>query len=93
MPNDHPQGTTILVLGILSLVVCAPLGIAAWIMGKKALEESKTRHYSNEGNIKAGYVCGIIGTVIMIIMILFFLLFFVGMGVFATSVESSFSTP
>lgn len=64
-PN-HPQGTTILVLGILSLVVCSPLGIAAWVMGKKALDESRTYHFANEGIIKAGYICGIIGTLIMI---------------------------
>ena len=26
---DHPKGMTILILGILSLVCCSPLGIAA----------------------------------------------------------------
>ena len=28
-----------MVLGILSLVLCAPLGIAAWIMGNADLKE------------------------------------------------------
>lgn len=37
--QDHPQATTILVLGILSLVMCGILGPFAWSMGKKALAE------------------------------------------------------
>ena len=37
--TQHPQGTTILVLGILSLVVCGILGPFAWSMGNKALRE------------------------------------------------------
>jgi len=61
--GDHPQGTTILVLGILSIVCCGIFtGIPAIIMGKKALDESKTANYSNAGVIKAGWICGIIGT-------------------------------
>lgn len=33
------RASTILVFGILSLVVCAPLGIAAWIMGNNDLRD------------------------------------------------------
>ena len=36
---EHPQGTTILVLGILSLVVCQLLGPVAWVMGNNAIAE------------------------------------------------------
>ena len=36
---EHAQGTTILVLGILSLVICGILGPFAWSMGNKALKE------------------------------------------------------
>lgn len=61
--GEHPKGTTILILGILSLVCCGLFtGIPAIIMGKKALEESKTAGYTNAGTIKAGWICGIIGT-------------------------------
>lgn len=84
--ENHPQGTTILVLGILSLVCCAPLGIAAWIMGKKALDESKTRHYANEGIIKAGYICGIIAVALMILGIIFYGVLF-ATGAFTTAVN------
>jgi hypothetical protein len=64
---DHPQGTTILVLGILSLVVCSPLGIAAWVMGKKALAEATAMGASNASTIKVGYILGIIATCLMIL--------------------------
>jgi hypothetical protein len=63
--GDHPKGTTILILGVLSLLCCGLFtGIPAIIMGKKALEESETAHYSNAAVIKAGWICGIIGTVL-----------------------------
>ncbi len=63
--GDHPRGTLVLVLGILSLVCCGLFtGIPAIIMGKAALEEidRSPGMYTNRGAIKAGYICGIIGT-------------------------------
>jgi hypothetical protein len=69
---EHPQGTTILVLGILSLVVCSLLGPFAWVMGNNALAEidRNPRAYSNRGMVQAGRICGIVGTVIWIIGII-----------------------
>lgn len=69
--GEHPQGTTILVLGILSLVLCAPLGIAAWIMGKKAIAEATAMGASNTSLIKAGYVCGIIASCLLLVGVVF----------------------
>ncbi|QCW50449.1 DUF4190 domain-containing protein [Nocardioides dongxiaopingii] len=69
-PQDHPKGTTVLILGILSLVCCGLFtGIPAIIMGKKALEEidRAPQSYNNRGNIKAGYICGIIGTALSVL--------------------------
>lgn len=66
--GNHPRGTTILVLGILSIICCGLFtGIPAIIMGKKALDESKTAHYANEGLIKGGWICGIIGTALSVL--------------------------
>lgn len=62
---DHPRGTTILVLGILSLVCCGLFtGIPAIVMGNSALKEidAAPGRYSNRGSVKAGFICGIIGT-------------------------------
>ncbi|MDE0889933.1 MAG: DUF4190 domain-containing protein [Phycisphaerales bacterium] len=60
------RGSLILVLGILSLVVCAPLGIAAFIMGRSDLREidAGERDPQGRGTTQAGYVCGIIGSIL-----------------------------
>lgn len=78
---EHPQGTSILVLGILSLVVCGVLGPFAWKMGNTALGEidSSGQRYSNRGNVTAGRICGIIGTVLLALQVLFFLVVILGM--------------
>lgn len=66
------RGTTILVLGILSLVLCAPLGIAAWIMGNSDLKEmdAGVMDPSGRSTTSAGRICGIIGTILLIIGVL-----------------------
>jgi hypothetical protein len=66
---EHPQGTTILVLGILSLVVCSLLGPFAWVMGNNALAEidRNPTAYTNRGSVQAGRICGIVSTCLMIL--------------------------
>jgi uncharacterized membrane protein YjgN (DUF898 family) len=67
---EHPQGTTILVLGILSLVICGVLGPFAWSMGNKALREIDSNpsvRYSNRGNVSAGRICGMIASILLIL--------------------------
>lgn len=66
------RGTLILVLGILSLVVFQPLGIAAWIMGNNDLTEMRAGRMDREGEglTNAGRICGIIGTIIAIFQLL-----------------------
>lgn len=51
--HEHPQGTAVLVLGILGFVSCGLLGPIAWIMGNKALAEIDAHpgYYSNRGNV------------------------------------------
>ena len=76
------RGTLILVLGILGLVVCGPLGIAAWIMGSTDLKEmdAGTMDPSGRGQTQAGKICGIIATVLLIVgLVAFVLLFALGM--------------
>jgi Domain of unknown function (DUF4190) len=72
MPQPHPQGTTILVLGILSLVICGFLGPVAWIMGNNAMAEidRNPAAYSNRGNVVAGRILGIIATVLLVLGVL-----------------------
>lgn len=66
---EQSQATTILILGILSIVCCGLLGIAAWIMGNnelKAIDEGR-RPPENRGTANAGRICGIIGVVLSLL--------------------------
>jgi hypothetical protein len=68
-PREHPQGTAVLILGVMSLVVCGLIGPVAWVMGHGALQEidANPSAYSNRGFVLAGYICGIIATCILIV--------------------------
>ena len=87
-PVDHPKGMTVLVLGILSLVCCSPLGIVALIMGNNALKEidAQPGRYGNRQIVQIGRILGIIGIVFLVISIIWLL--FLG-GLAAISGDSS----
>ena len=77
---EQSQATTILVLGILSIVCCGLLGIAAWIMGNnelKAIDEGR-RPPENRGNANAGRICGIVGVALNAVGLILFLLALAG---------------
>ncbi|HTK77279.1 MAG TPA: DUF4190 domain-containing protein, partial [Gemmataceae bacterium] len=63
------RGGIILALGVCSLLLCAPLGIFAWIMGNHDLTEMKRGRMdrSGEGLTQAGRVLGSIATILMIV--------------------------
>jgi hypothetical protein len=63
------RGTLILVLGILSLVICGPLGIASWVMGNTDLAAMRRGEMDREGEgmTQAGRICGMIACVFMLI--------------------------
>jgi ABC-type Fe3+ transport system permease subunit len=84
-PN-HGSATTALVLGILSLVVCGPLGIPAYIIGKRAEREVKMSQgqLSGEGLAKAGWIMGLIAMILMALGILLLILL-VAFGVLSSS--------
>jgi sugar porter (SP) family MFS transporter len=66
------RATLILVFGILGIVTCVPLGIAAWIMGNADLKEMDAgiMDASGRGNTNAGRICGIVATALFIIYII-----------------------
>lgn len=90
---DHPQGTTILVLGILGLVFCQILGPVAWVMGNSALREvdANPAAYRNRSNIVVGRILGIITSVLMILVVVFLVVLIAG-GLLAGSSNSDFSS-
>ena len=80
-PEDS-QATTVLVLGILSLVLCQILGPIAWVMGNNELAgiDAGRRPPQNRGTAQAGRILGIISTVLMIIGVVFLVIFlFIGL--------------
>jgi len=85
--QEDSQATTVLVLGILSLVVCQILGPIAWVMGNNELAgiDAGRRPPQNRGTAQAGRILGIIATVLMIIGVVFGFIFLVVALVAATS--------
>ncbi len=84
---DHPQATTVLVLGIASVFV-GVVGPVAWIMGsrvKKEIEASNGR-LGGLQNVTIGWILGIIMSVLLILGLLaFVVLFAVVLGGFAVA--------
>ena len=73
-PSLKPhRATVILVLGILGLVLCQPLGIAAWVMGNKDLKEMTAglMDPSGQGMTNAGRICGMIATALLALFVVF----------------------
>ena len=79
------RGTLILVFGILGLVVCAPFGIAAWVMGNGDLKEmdAGTMDASGRPLTNAGRICGMIATILLAVGLV------VGIAVFAIGMLSA----
>lgn len=85
------RGTTILVLGILGLVLCAPLGVFAWVMGKGDLAkiDAGAMDPAGRGTTQAGMILGIIGTISLIVQLVLGGLFLAGLVMAVGSEVSS----
>ena len=64
---DHPKATTSLVLGILGIVICGIIAPFAWRMGKRAVDEidASQGQLGGRGQAQAGYILGVIGTILL----------------------------
>ena len=78
---DHPRATTSLVLGILGIVPCQLLAPFAWWIGKKTLDEidASQGRVGGRGAAQAGYILGIVGTVLLALSLVFILIYVVFM--------------
>ena len=74
-PQSNSNATLILVLGILSIVCIPILGPVAWILGNNALK-SGTVDPSQLGQINAGRICGMIGSVFIVLGIIYYIAMF-----------------
>ena len=86
---DHPQATTVLILGILGLLVCGAIAPFAWVMGNRVVGEIDASNgaMGGRGNAQAGRVCGIVGSVLLGLALVFLLLLVV------LALGSSISSP
>ncbi len=73
------RGTLILIFGIIGLTVCQPFGIAAWLMGNADLKKMAAGQMDPEGEdlTKAGKICGIIGTILMILITILLIVYLI----------------
>jgi len=82
--QEHPQGTMILIFGILGIFITifAPI---AWYLGNKAKKDIQMSgvQYSNEQNISIGRMLGKIFTIIAIVSIVLVIIFWIVIAVVA----------
>jgi M penetrans paralogue family 26 len=75
--KDLPNGTTTLVLGILSIIVCFVCGIIAFVISNKdlALYKATPELYTESSykNIKIGRTCAIIGIVLQVVGLILYI--------------------
>jgi len=83
MMKPH-RGPVILAFGILGLVVCQLLGIAAWMMADRDLEEMDRGYMDPSGRdlTRTGRILGMVSTGILV-MSLILVLFFVMIPILA----------
>jgi hypothetical protein len=91
---DHPKATTSLVLGILGIVVCGLVAPFAWRIGKKTRDEidASNGQLGGRGAAQAGYVLGLIGTILLALGLVLVVLLVVGSLVTATTSTVSTSS-
>jgi uncharacterized membrane protein YjgN (DUF898 family) len=79
---DHPRATTALVLGILALVLCGLIGPFAWSIGRSTLAEidASGGRWGGRGQAQAGYVLGVIATVLLLVPLAFLAVAMLALG-------------
>ncbi|MCB1307440.1 MAG: hypothetical protein KDK30_04640 [Leptospiraceae bacterium] len=70
--NESPNGTAILVMGIVGFFIC-PVSLVAWIWGGM-----ERKNYPHDQNVKIGWILGIVVTLLNLAAIAFVILMFAG---------------
>ncbi len=88
----QPNGTPILIMGIISLVVGSIVGIILSIIGKKKASEIVAMGYPLTGTAKVGSILCNIGLIVSILTTVFYALYFliVIIGAIAGAASSSY---
>lgn len=70
LTREHPDGATVLTLGILGILCCGFLAPFAWAKAARARNEMEAEPgvtWSNSGSVTAGLVLGVVGTGVLIL--------------------------
>ena len=76
---EHPQASTVLILGILGISVCQVCAPFAWVVGSRVRKEidANPAQYGGRSQVQIGYVLGIVGSALLGFGILFGLAYIV----------------
>jgi Domain of unknown function (DUF4190) len=84
-PQDHPQATLAMILGIVGVVLCGICAPFAWVIGKRAMNEidASGGTWGGRGQAQAGFILGIIGSVFLLLAVLYvvFIVIILGAGI------------
>ena len=88
--QEHPQGTLILIFGIIGIFFSVFAAIA-WYMGANAMSEIRASgvRFSNESNINAGRILGKIVTIIALVFLAIGIVIWLIFGFFFTAIGMS----
>ncbi len=83
----HPQGTTVLVLGILGLVLCPVVAVVGLVRGNHVLHEIDANPglYGNRTAVVVGRALSIAAVAVAAAVVLFYLVAVVALGMFRTA--------
>ena len=93
---EPPNATLIFILGLLGVMgVCFILGPIAWMMGSAERARVRAGMYRENGLLTAGYIMGVIASILMIIPLVIGLIWIVcvmliGLGAAASSAGCAF---
>ena len=81
--EEPHRGVLILVLGIVGLVACPIVGVAAWIMGKGDLRAIDEHRMDPEGRqlTQVGMILGIVATILLALQLVLLVVYVVAFGV------------
>lgn len=89
VPREHPQATTVLVLGAVSIAVPV-LSFVAWYMGGRAKAEiDRGAPFPYSGNLRAGHIIGKVMGILTIVGVSAYILFLIAYVVFIVSIFGS----
>jgi uncharacterized membrane protein YjgN (DUF898 family) len=90
-PPNHPQATTVLVLGIVGVLVCGIVAPFAWVMGNRVIHEidASGGRWGGRTEANVGRILGIVLTVLLIASFFLVVLVFTLGGVIASSFSTS----